>query len=113
MFLFFFFLSFPFTPLNTVAELLEGGLVLGLSVGLGDGVLVKLGKGDLAGVVGLGLDDPLGLKAANNILILPPELARKARKNSVPALGAEAEDAEGSGHNNALHLVVRRGDALN
>lgn len=121
-----------------VAELSE--LALGLAVNIR--TLLRLGEvtasGLLALVVSLALNLPALLKSTdvisivssechndhigedvvrcnvprNNILVLPANLVAETANGAVLATGAQTQDTESLGNDNALLLVVGRGDTL-
>lgn len=49
---------------------------------------------------------------SNNILVLPADLVAETANGAVLAAGAQTEDTQGLGNDNALLLVVGRGDTL-
>lgn len=121
-----------------VAELSE--LALGLAVNIR--TLLRLGEvtasGLLALVVSLALNLPTLLKSVdaisivssqchdnhtgedvvgcnvprNDILVLPANLMAETANGAVLATGAQTQDTEGLGNDNALLLVIGRGDTL-
>mmetsp|Transcript_23637 Transcript_23637/g.89768 ORF Transcript_23637/g.89768 Transcript_23637/m.89768 type:complete len:208 (+) Transcript_23637:421-1044(+) len=71
-----------------------------------------LGGGLLGLVEGVAVDLALRLEALHEVAVLPSHGVGEVAELAEVAAGAELKDAEGLGHDHALHLVERGGDAL-
>ena len=89
-----------------------------LGLGLAVNVRTRLGLGEatagglLALVVSVALNLAALLESGNNILVLPADLVGQTANGAVLAAGAQTEDAQSLGNDDALLLVVGRGNTL-
>lgn len=99
---------------GSVVTIARKELVLGLELASDvlDGLLSDLSKSLGTLEVRGGAGTALVLELVDDGSVLPADFRGETTQNGVSSVGAESEGAEGVGHDEALNLVIRRGDTL-